>query len=333
MVLNIVLSGGLIFAVGAPARANQDYTNDCQERLVPGQDVQQPAEQAPIRVKAKLVGAPVPVSNSRDELVPELTKDNGRVYDNAVKQPIESPDTRGTPLSVVMVVETSSRVEGLLPTIRHTGILLTQDVLGPDGEAAVIGYSDEVDRLLDFTSDDDAIEKAVGNIQIGTSGTHLFDALSQAVILLRARSSPRRRVIVVLAEAANSGSEQKLDHVIREVQISDITIYAVRLSSIAAELRGPQEEAATPSATPPGTFALPPVPGTPQTPTTEAQLRTGNINIGALAVWGAKHATAHLHDNPMEIAAEATEGLYVSTFSDSSIEPALDKIGGELHAQ
>ncbi len=43
--------------------------------------------------------------------------------------------------------------------------------------------------------------------------------------------------------------------------------------------------------TPPGTFGLPAIPGPPQTPTTEAW-RAGNINLGAMAAWLARHAHA-----------------------------------------
>jgi len=157
--------------------------------------IHQPADQPSIRIKVRLVDAPVVVTDSNGKLVLNLTKSNFRVYDNGVKQTIESFDIGNGPLSVAIVAETSSRVEALLPAIRRTGILLTESVLGVDGEAALIGYNDEVERLLDFTSDDDAIEKAVGNIQMGSSGTHPYDALSQAVFLLRARSSSRRHVI------------------------------------------------------------------------------------------------------------------------------------------
>ncbi len=147
--------------------------------------------------------------------------------------------------------------------------------------------------------------------------------------LLRARPSSRRRVIVVLAEAADTGSDDNLTHVIRDAQLAHITIYSVGLSSTAAGLRGPQEWV-PPSSAPPGIFALPPVPGTAQTPTSEAQ-RAGNINLGALVSWGAKHATAPLRDNPLQRAAAATDGLYQSTYRDSSIGQSIDRIGGELH--
>ena len=322
----------LLFLVLVTAYAAKAQSQTGPIAPMSGQTVQRSTDQASIRVKVKLVDAPVVVSDSNGEPVLNLTKSNFCVYDNGVKQTIESFDIGNAPLSAVIVVETSSRVETLLPAIRRTGILLTQSVLGADGEAALIGYNDEVDRLLDFTSDDAAIEKAVGNIQMGTSGTRLYDALSQAVALLRAQSPSRRRVIVVLAEAAGTGSKEKLGHLIHEAQLANITIYSVGLSSTAAEMRGPQEQAAPPSATPPGTFGLSPMPGTPQAPTTEAQ-RAGNIDIGALTLSLVKHAIIPVREQPIEIAATATGGLYQSTFRDNSIEPAIDKIGGELHAQ
>lgn len=49
-------------------------------------------------------------------------------------------------------------------------------------------------------------------------------------------------------------------------------------------------QTAPPSITPPGIFYLPPVPGTPQTPTTEAE-RASNINLGALAAWLLRHVS------------------------------------------
>ena len=126
--------------------------------------------------------------------------------------------------------------------MRRTGILFTQTVLGENAEAAIIGYHDSVTRLLDFTKDSDAIEKTFSDLKRGTSGARLYDGLSQAVRLLRDRPATRRRVIVTLAEATDTGSDGKLGDVLRDAQLANITIYSVGLSSTAAELRGPQRD-------------------------------------------------------------------------------------------
>ena len=40
-----------------------------------------------------------------------------------------------------------------------------------------------------------------------------------------------------------------------------------------------------------------------------------------------------VREHPLELATIATGGLYQSTLRDTAIEPAIDAIGGELHAQ
>jgi VWFA-related protein len=285
-----------------------------------------------IRVKVDLVSMPAVVHNGKGALVLDLDKKDFRIFDDGVEQRVEDFEMGGAPISMAIVVETSSRIQALLPAIRRTGILFTQTVLGEGGDATVIGYNDEVDKLLDFTSDDDAIEGAIKNLQQGTTGAKLYDALAEAVAALRDRPVERRRVIVTLAEAVDSGSESKLGQVLRDAQQSNIIVYSVGLSSTSAQVRGPEKQAGAPAATPPGTFGLPPAPGTIQTPDTDA-LRSGNVDLLALAVWAVQHATAPIREHPLEVADIATGGLYQSTVRDQSIEPAIDAIGGELHAQ
>ncbi len=299
----------------------------------PGVAVQQPPKEQPqIRVKVELVDAPVTVRDSAGELVLDLTPRDFRIFDNGVEQRIEHFDLGGEPLSVVILVETSSRIEALLPAVRKTGILFTQTVLGPTGEAAVLGFNDSVDKLLPFTTDADKVEKTFSTLRMGTSGARLYDALSEAVGLLRNRPLSRRRVIVAVTEAADTGSETKLGQVLRESQLANITIYSVGLSTTAAELRAPPKQTGPPQISPPGTFPLPPMPGTPQTPTTEQQ-RYGNVDLLALVMWMVQRAANAVGQNSLELAAVATGGMHLATLRDRSIEKAIDQIGGELHAQ
>jgi VWFA-related protein len=297
----------------------------------PGTPIQKPPDGA-IRVKVALVNAPVTVRDATGELVLDLEKKDFHVLDNGVAQNIENFDLGGEPLSAVLIFETSSRIAPLLPAVQKSAIVFTQTVIGPSGDAAVLGYNDDVERLLPFTADRDKIEKTITNLKIGTSGARLYDALSTAVGLLRDRPPSRRRVIIVVAEARDSGSEEKLGEVLREAQLSNIVIYSVGLSTTAAALRSQPEQSGPIQATPPGVFGRPPMPGTPQTPTTEQQ-RDGNIDLLALAVWAVQHATAVVKDHPLEVATVATGGMYQSTFRDRSIEAAVDAIGGELNAQ
>jgi VWFA-related protein len=297
----------------------------------PGTSVQQPPNNA-IRVRVQLVNAPVVVTDAKGNLISDLQQKDFHVLDNGVDQTIESFDVGGEPLSAVLVFETSSRIAPLLPAVQKSGIVFTQTVIGPSGDAAVIGYNDRVDQLLPFTADHDQIEKAISTLQAGTDGTRLYQAMAMAVGLLRDRPPSRRRVIIIIGEARDSGSEDKLGEVLREAQLSNIVIYTVGLSTTAAEARSDSTQSGTRPAAPPGVMTGTPFPGTVQTPTTQQQ-SSGNIDFTPLAEWAVRNVKAVVKERPLEIATAATGGLYQAVFRESSIENAVDTIGGELNSQ
>jgi VWFA-related protein len=300
----------------------------------PGSQVQAAPPEAKVRVRVTLVNTPVTVRDSSGRMVNNLDVKDFHVTDNGVTQEIKHFDLGGDPLSVVFLVETSSRIEPLLPEIRKTGILLTQTVMGPDGEAALLGFDDGVDKLQDFTTNADSIEETMTRLKEGTSGTRLYDAMATGVEMLSGRPQAtaerpgRRRVLFIMAEATDDGSTAKLGEVLRQAQLANVTIFSVGLSTTRAELQGKPQGHRPP--TPPQ--GLPPFPGSVATPTTEQQTQQG-ADLMALAVWAVQHVKDKVTDHALEIAATATGGAHLPTFKDRSIEKAIDEIGGELHSQ
>lgn len=303
----------------------------------PGVPIQQGPPQQPIRVKVEVVTAPVVVRDGKGDMVTDLDQLNFKIFDNGVEQRIEHFDIGGDALSVVLLVETSSRVAPMLPAIRKAGIVFTQSILGGTGEGAVIGFGSEVRLVQPFTTNHDKIEKSITKLTDDGSSTRLYDALANAVELLSKRPAERRRVIVAISEAADGGSTAKLGMALRAAELENITIYTVGISSAAAEWRAPLNGPTQAPEAPEGVMLGPPTPGTPQTPSTPGGgISQPGVNSGdllALAIWAVEHGKNLAKGHALEEATLATGGEHVPTHHDKSIEPALDRIGGELHAQ
>lgn len=314
----------------------------------PGVPLQLPPK-ARIKVQVALVNAPVTVRDAGGRMVHNLEAHDFQVTDNGVAQTITHFDLGGDPLSLVILVETSSRIEPMMPEIRKTGILFTQTVRGPSGEVAVVGFNDAIDKLEDFTASTDAIENTMAQLEVGTPGSRLYDAMSVGVEMLSGQPQAvppgcsnvsgavapcpngegRRRVLLILAEATDAGSTKQLGEVLRQAQLANITIYSVGLSTTRAQLQAKPKPPKRPNF-PVG--AVPGPPGVPDTPTYE-ETRYGNVDMLAAAVWAVQHIHDQVKDHALELAAAATGGAHLTTFKDRSIEKAIDEIGGELHSQ
>ncbi|HUJ29802.1 MAG TPA: VWA domain-containing protein [Candidatus Acidoferrum sp.] len=286
-----------------------------------------------IRTRVTEVTAPVTVTNPQTgEMVLDLTKETFHVFDNGAEQKIDHFDLGGDPLSVVLLAETSSHVAAMLPAVRQAGIVFTETVMGQTAEAAVLSFDDTVDLQQSFTTDVDAVQRAINRLPVGSSGIHLYDGMARGIQLLEQRPAVQRRILVVVGEAQDDGSENKLGEVLRHAELANVTIYSIGLSTTAADFRQPAGQYVPPQIGPPGTYPLPTPNGMPPTPELE-QATQGNMDLGALLIWLVKTGKNAIGSNSLEVASKATGGLHVNTMHDRSIQKAMDAIGGELHAQ
>jgi len=310
--------------------------------MIPRPDV--PIQQAPKRAQTTiksnvvLVNAPVTVRDAKDQIVTSLQAADFRLTDHGVPQKISHFDVGTDPLSLVVLIETSSRVAPLLPAVQKSGILITETILGENGEAAIVGFNDTIDKLLPFSKNPDAIQSAVAQIHASTSGSRLYDAMAVGVEMLTGLPEPsqdtpgRRRILLVVSEATDVGSQAKLGEVLRKAQLANVTIYSVGLSTTRALLQQEPKQNHT-DISPPGTYPLPPIPGKPPVPEEEDPRLNNTVDLMALAVWAVSHIADKVSAHALEVAAVATGGAHFATFKDRPIEKALDEIGGELHTQ
>ena len=267
-----------------------------------------------IKIETILVNEPVTVRDPAGQMVHNLERQDFRITDNGVEQTITHFELGGEAISLVVLVETSSRLDALLPDLKKAGILLTQSVMGPGAEAAVVGFNDSVDMLQSFTDSADTIEKTFAHLEDRTSGSRLYDAMGQGVEMLSGRPKPtatepgRRRVMLIIAESDDKGSTATLGAVLRQAQLENITIWSVGLSRVHATLLNRAK-------------MKPSDPG------------WGDNNLIPLAGWAVTNIKDQIRKNGLQIATAATGGTHFATWRDRSIQGAIDEIGGELHSQ
>jgi VWFA-related protein len=149
----------------------------------------------------------------------------------------------------------------------------------------------------------------------------------------------RRRIMVIMSEATDAGSEERLGRVLGRAQLSNIIIYSVGLSTTLAQLEASAKDPRH-RVGPEGTFPQPAMPGTVQISSTEA-IRYGYGDLTNLVTWTVINVEDLVTDHALEIATSGTGGRHIATSNGEHmvtsnrelIEKAVDDIGAELHAQ
>ncbi|MDE0434827.1 MAG: VWA domain-containing protein [Bryobacterales bacterium] len=282
--------------------------------------------------EVNVVTVPVTVTDRKGIYVNGLEAFDFRIYDNRKLQVIDSFEVAFLPISMVICVQSSDRVEGILPEVTRTAILFTEMVLGEFGQAALIAFDQRVRLMQDFTNDEKKIEKALKDITLGSDAVRLSDAVYEGIRMLVKRPSTHRKVIVVISESQETASEVGLGETMRTAQIQDIMIYPVRLSSIKGWFK--RDDKPIPPSIPPGVQARASIPGAADTPTTQMQHRVrATPNVIPIVIDLVRGVKNLLFNNPLELLAVGTGGRVYSPMTEDGIQKAIMGIGEDLRSQ
>lgn len=293
------------------------------------------AQQPPssvIRVTVQEVVVPVTVTDKDGNHIAGLEGKDFTLLDNGREQSIKV-DVSFTPISLVVAVQANNVVEEVLPKVKTIGPLLEHLVVGEQGEVAVIAFDHRVRVMQDFTSDGALIKQALEKIQPGSTSSRLIDTVFQAGRMLRNRPAERRKVLLIISETRDRGSEGRLREALLEVQVPNVQVHTVNINRAVTTLLA-KPLPPRPDHVPPAARPMPP--GAPQTPTAVAQLgglQGHSANFVPVFVEIFRQVKSIFIDNPAEVLTEYTGGREYSFVTQASLQRAISSIGEELHSQ
>lgn len=297
----------------------------------PAQKAQSSNPTSRIRVQSILVTTPVTVMDRTGELISDLDEKDFKIYDNGVEQRMQRFEIASEPVALVILLQTDDSVSSLLYQVRPLGSEFSDLLLGPDGHAAVISFSDKVKVLQDFSNDRDHLKAVLGQLEAFGPKARLNDALMQAMALLESRPQSERRVIVAFSDGADHGSENNKADVIRRATADEVTIYGLHLSRTEALLRQPAPD--QPMNPLDANVTRPTPPGTVPTPTNEANVWGTPIPGGPDLSAASEAIKGELFKMPLEYYAAFTGGVYYSHWSKVALQDQLNRIASEVHSQ
>ena len=294
-----------------------------------------PAVQQPRFIgEVKEVITPVTVTDQDGNFVNGLQPYQFHLTDNGKEQDIHV-DVSYEPISLVVAVQANASVDAILTQVRKIPQLLSQFVIGDQGKAAVVAFDHRIQVLQPFTSDSDKIDAAVKKIRAGSYTSRMVDALGEAVRMLSHEPKNRRRIVLLISETRDLGSEGKKREVLFAAEINNVEVYAVSMSRFVEVLTGkpkpPRPDPMPPTARQ-GTLPA----NVPATPTTVAQTfgqSGGRAEFMPLFKEILKDVKDIFVDNPVEIMTKGTGGQEFSFVSQRGLESAISKIGEQLHSQ
>lgn len=181
-----------------------------------------------IRVDVPLVNVDVLVTTKDGQFIPNLHKENFRIYEDGAPQAVTNFNQTEAPITAVLLVEyAATNLNYMYEALNASYTFANQ--LKKDDWVAVISYDMKPEILVDFTQDKRAVLGALNMLRIpGFSERNLFDALYET--LDRLEGTEGHKYVVLVSSGRDTFSKINYDQILKKVKATkDVTIYAVSI--------------------------------------------------------------------------------------------------------
>jgi VWFA-related protein len=284
------------------------------------------------RATVSVVSTPVTVTDRNGQTVSGIQPNTFHLFDNGKEQNIRV-DVAFQPISLVVAIQCSNRTEAVLTQIKKASNLFGPQVIGEDGEAAVLAFDHRVREMQSFTNDSTKIVDAIKKINAGSGSARMIDAVDKAVYLLRSRPATRRRIILLVSEDRDQASEGRVRETLLDAQLTNVSIYTVNISRMVTALTSKQE-AQRPEAQPATAYASN-IPHGVATPTSVGQMTQANNRVEFVPAFKEiyKVVKGIFIANPSEVFTHETGGQQFSFLKERGLEDAIQAISDDIHSQ
>jgi Ca-activated chloride channel family protein len=223
----------------AQARSNPQASPPAKPDAAQGPETPPRVDQTITRT-INLVDVLFTVLNRRNKLVPDLEKENFKVFDNNIQQTIRF-FTRQTdlPLRIGMLLDTSNSIRDRIKFEQDAAVNFLYSVLRRNKDAAfVMTFDDEPQVVQGFTGEADKLRDQIVNTRAG-GGTAIYDAVYQACEK-ELSHPPRppgdqpdvvRRVVILISDGDDNLSTHTRAESIEMAQRFSVVIYTISTST------------------------------------------------------------------------------------------------------
>jgi Ca-activated chloride channel family protein len=225
---------------------------------------QQPAQDGQafrFRTGVELINVTATVTDTNGRFVPGLRREDFRVYEDGVEQPITHFDAERVPVSLGIALDTSGSMVGeKIDSARRALERFMYDLLGRDDELFLYRFDNRPMLVEGWTTDRGRISSHLGRIH-PRGGTAMYDTVGEAVPLAQT-GRHRKRALVVISDGNDTSSTTEIVELKQLIRESEVLVYAVGIDGTGSGTWQPGGTSLPPARPPRAPIPLPfPIPG------------------------------------------------------------------------
>lgn len=174
-------------------------------------------------------GTVISVTAKRESGEAPITLSEIFLYENSIEQRLRNFAFDATPSRIILLVDNTQSLRAEVEALREAVLEFAYEIYEGD-QLFVIAYDEKAEIIQEWTDDAEKIRNSTKTFR-KRGNPFLFDALSAASreILVPLMPGLRKTAIVMITDGLDRGSKTNYQQILRELQGSDVTVYALQL--------------------------------------------------------------------------------------------------------
>src|SRR6266496_1318331 len=180
-----------------------------------------------VRIETTLVTIPVSVMDRDGKYIPNLRKEDFRIWEDGVEQQVAYFASTEKPFTVALVLDTSGSVRFRMEEIQDAAIAFVNQ-LRADDKVIVASFDDRI-KIFPATNDRARLRDYIQQTHLG-SGTKLYDAVHQVMNEL-SRVEGRKAIVLFTDGVDTTSKHSTYESTVGEAEELDALIYPVEFDT------------------------------------------------------------------------------------------------------
>lgn len=178
-----------------------------------------------VKIDTSLITIPVSVFDRNGLYIPNLTKENFKIYENGKEQEIAYFGTSEKPFTVILLLDTSPSTAYKIEEIQAAAIAFVDQLKSQDS-VMVIEFDENIHVLTETTRDRQKIYKAIKKADFG-GGTSIYDAVDFSLRKRLSTVEGRKAIVLFTDGVDTTSSKARYDDNLSDAEEGDALIFPI----------------------------------------------------------------------------------------------------------
>ncbi|MBE2218592.1 MAG: FHA domain-containing protein [Ignavibacteria bacterium] len=131
------------------------------------------------------------------------------------------------PMAILFTIDASNSMDG--PPLNNVkeGMLKIISEFRNDDKMGIAYFHDDFFKQASFDTDRDVLRNNISSLKTGGSSSEIYKSVIESIKWLKSLPEPKRKILVIISDGEDNGTQYRLEDVMNEVKNSGLTVFTI----------------------------------------------------------------------------------------------------------